>query len=300
MNRLGDAFRWLQARLNIQLTPVRPEREFWRLFASGGRTLEGPPATLMNAAASATDLLIVLTTYNRPDSCGRSLGALPELIANAGRPLRVQVVVAKDAEGAPYTTVEAAARASLGDRLSWLEARARLGKQGFWKTYQVLFQAARQLRPAHLLFLQDDLEFAPTLLAECYRRFAALEPGEGPRVLYLFAGEDDESHGRWIRFERRQVSPEARLTRWFDLQAFFLNRAVLELLRYRMFPVFESRWRKRPHSSGVGKQLTRRLFGRANVYQAVPSLVFHGAHESEMNPDARAARRLDNRPGPVS
>ena len=67
-------------------------------------------------------------------------------------------------------------------------------------------------------------------------------------------------------------------------------------LDYRMIPVHPNRWRRNPGlSSGVGKQLTRRLFGRANVYQCFPPLVFHGGHPSVMNPSARAARSLDNR-----
>ncbi|HEX6239533.1 MAG TPA: hypothetical protein VFZ61_01515, partial [Polyangiales bacterium] len=53
--------------------------------------------------------------------------------------------------------------------------------------------------------------------------------------------------------------------------------------------------RQRSVSSGVGQQLTIRLFLRGDVVQAVPSLVEHGALESEMNAEARRRRGLDNR-----
>lgn len=290
-----DGIRWLEVRLNRPLLPLASDRAIWSLYGSDGATLHQAPSSLQAPAAQPTDLLIALTTYNRPDACERILSALPGLLANAGRALQLHVVVVKDAGGAEYGPAVAAARERLRGRLTWLDARARLGKQGYWKTYQAIFLAARMLRPAHALFLQDDLEFSPTLLRDCYARFDALAPDVRPRVLYLLAADDDEPEGRWIHFRRREVILGARLTQWFDLPAFFTDRAVLELLRYRMIPVSERRWKKKPYSSGVGEQLTRRLFRRANVYQAIPSLVFHGAHPSEMNPEARAHRALDNR-----
>jgi hypothetical protein len=295
MSRLTDAIRWLEVRLNRPLLPGLPERAFWALYQSEGAGLDQAPPSLRSAAARPTDLLVGLTTYNRPEASERILSALPALVMNVGRALQFHVVVIKDAGGAGYGPVVQAARARLGDRLTWLDAVTRLGKQGYWKTYQTLFLAARLLRPAHALFLQDDLEFSPTLLRDCYVRFDALPPAGRPRVLYLLAADDDEPEGRWIHFRRREAIAGARLTQWFDLAAFFTHRALLEQLHYRVMPVSEQRWKKRPYSSGVGEQLTRRLFGRADIYQVSPSLVFHGAHASEMNPEARADRTLDNR-----
>lgn len=297
MSRLTDAIRWLEVRLNRPLLRARPDRAYWSLFHTDGLPLDQAPPTLRAAATEPTDLLVALTTYNRPASCARVLAALPGLFAGAGRPLRVHVLVLEDAGGAGYDEIRRAAAARLGERLTWLSARARLGKQGYWKAYQTVFLAARMLRPAHALWLQDDLEFAPTLLRDCYTRWEALARDAHRRVLYLFASGDDEPEGRWIRFRRHEASQGVRLTQWFDLQAFFVDRRFFELLRYRMIPVSARRWAKKPYSSGVGEQLTRRLFRRANVYQALPSLVFHGAEPSEMNPEARAARALDNRPG---
>ncbi len=296
MSRLADAIRWLEVRLNRPLLPSPPDRAFWSLYQSGGAVLEQAPPTLEVARGLQPDLLIGLTTYNRPESCDRILAALPELCTRAGRPLTVHVVVVKDAGGAGYDSVLQRVRDRLGDRLTWLDAREPLGKQGYWKTYQILLLTARQLHPAHMLFLQDDVEFSGTLLADCYALFEGLASDPRRRVLYLCSAADDEAEGRWVRFRRREVNDRVRLTQWFDLSAFFVDRAMLDLLRYRMIPVPQRRWRSKPYSSGVGEQLTRRLFRHGNVYQAMPSLVFHGGHPSEMNPEARVTRALDNRP----
>ncbi|HSR89760.1 MAG TPA: hypothetical protein VLK88_00525 [Gemmatimonadales bacterium] len=295
MSRAGDVIRWLEVRLNRPLLPTASDRAFWELYLSGGVPLEDAPAQLRSAAGTGTDLLVALTTYNRPESCARILAALPELVAKAGRPLNVHVMVVKDAGRAEYSEVERRAQALFGERLTWLDARSPIGKRGYWKTYQTLFLGARLLDPAHVLFLQDDLEFPDTLLRDCYACFDALAGDPHRRVLYLFASKDDEPEGRWIKFTRREVGAGVRLTQWFDLSGFFVDRALFELLDYRVFPVSESRWEKQAYSSGVGEQLTRRVFGRGNVYQTSPALVFHGAHPSEMNPEARAVRALDNR-----
>lgn len=296
MSRLMDVIRWLEVRGNRRILAAESDRDFWSLYQSDGAALEQPPPSLRAASAQPTDLLIVLTTYNRPGACARILDQLPGLVANAGRPLITHLLVVRDAGGAGYASAAKAAGARFGERLTWLEARAPLGKPGFWKTYQTIFLAARLLRPAHTLFLQDDLDLAPTLIRDCYSRWDALARDTRARVFYLCAADDDEPEGRWIRFRRREVAPGLRLTQWFDLQAFLVDRAFFELLHHRVFPVSERRWKKKPYSSGVGEQLTRRLLGRANIYQATPSLVFHGAHPSEMNPEARSLRSLDNRP----
>ncbi|HWA56460.1 MAG TPA: hypothetical protein VG692_04350 [Gemmatimonadales bacterium] len=291
---VGDWIRKLEVRLNRPLRPLPPAQAFWSLYQEDGRALASPPASLQEGGPC--DLLIAVTTYNRAASVGRVLAALPEALAALGRPLRVRLVVLQDGAEGDYGATRELARGLFGDRVTWLTARERLGKKGYWKAYQTLFLAARLLRPAYALFLQDDLEFEPGFLRECFRRWDALAKDHRRRVLYLFASADDEPEGRWVRFRRREAEDGARLTKWFDLQGYFVDGAFFELLGYRMFPISERRWRTAHYSSGVGEQLTRRLFPRASVYQAHPSLVYHGAHRSEMNPEARAARSLDNRP----
>lgn len=293
---LLDTLGRLEVRLNRPFLPSGPDTLFWSLYQTEGQTLDRAPDSLVSAAAGKIDLMIALTTYNRPDAFRAMLDGLAAALANAGRPLNWHILVLQDGNSGDYGPMVARARRRFGDRITWLTARERLGKQGYWKAYQTLFLAARILGPAHALFLQDDLEFPDTLIQESYRRWEALEGDARRRVLYLFASADDEPEGRWIRFRREQASNGARLTRWFDLQGLMVDRRFFEVLHYRMIPVSRRRWEKKPYSSGVGEQLTRRLFHRGNVYQAHPSLVFHGAHPSEMNPEARAERLLDNRP----
>jgi hypothetical protein len=122
---------------------------------------------------------------------------------------------------------------------------------------------------------------------------------EDPRkcVLYLFSSADDEPEGRWVHFPRVDYAHgRYRWTQWFDLQAFLVGRSFYELLDHRVFPVHPNRWKRKPAaSSGVGMQLTRRLFRRGHIYQVSEPLARHGSEPSLMNPEARLSRPLDNR-----
>jgi hypothetical protein len=75
-----------------------------------------------------------------------------------------------------------------------------------------------------------------------------------------------------------------------------VDGAFFELLQHCLIPIHPNRWRRNPTlSSGVGRQLTLRLRGRATVYQAWPPLVRHGTEPSVANPEARTLNDLDNR-----
>jgi hypothetical protein len=296
----------------LQILQNRPssrfdEAPFWSLYRHEGRPSETCAAAL--TTRGPVELLVVITTYARPDSFREGLSQLRNTIDAVSPAPSLHVLVLNDRSDADYDLARSEARALFGGNLTWLDANERLGKPGFWKAYQVAFLVARAVKPAFALFVQDDVQYAPSLLRDVQASWQASAADTQRRVLYLFSSADDERLGRWIVYPRRRVSartPGGALphgvhlhkTQWFDLQAFMVDRAFFELLQYRMVPIHANRWRRwRGISSGVGQQLTLRLFGRASVYQTRPGLVLHGGLQSEMNPAARARRPLDNRNG---
>lgn len=293
----SELVHWAQTRTNRRLGADVEASSFWSLYAQDGIPLSVEPRSITRAAALPVDLLVVLTTYARPSLCLRKLQTLPSLIEATQHNLRVHVLVLCDASSHDYAACKREARMIFGDQVTFLDARERLGKPGYWKAYQTAFLAAQRLCPTHTLFLQDDVQYTEGMLRDAYRLWQRTEQDDARRVIYLFSSDDDEPNGRWIRYSRKVLADkELRRTQWFDLQAYLVDLRFFELLDYRMVPVHVNRWRRRPSlSSGVGAQLTRRLFGLGNVYQAAPPLVLHGAHHSEMNPEARAVRNLDNR-----
>ena len=240
-----------------------------------------------------TELMVVLTTYDRADGAARVLSRLADALGT--RAVGARVLVLHDASAADYGSARAAFEPFRARGL-WLDASSRLGKKGFWQVHQTALIVAQRWRPQHVLYLQDDVDFAPELLDRALALWRATAHDPLRRVLYLYSSRDDEANGRWVRFKRRIAEADGcRVTNWFDLQAFLVDRAFLELIDYRIIPVHPNRWRRKPEmSSGVGRQLTLRLSGRAHVYQAWPPLVHHGSQPSLMNPEARQQRSLDN------
>lgn len=240
------------------------------------------------------DFLIFINTFNRAAACERAVRALQEAVRLAGvEPL---VVVLDDCSRQDYGGVSRALEAIWRGQYISLRAKENLGKQRFWETYATAFALARSWPGVPALFLQDDIEFAPDFLKQARAMLASLNDPK-VAVLNLFACADDKQNGQWLMF-RRQPLPEkgVNLVQWFDLQCYLAHGRFFETMDYRMFPVSAYRWASRPSlSSGVGRQLTLRLWGRGNVYQVMTPLAFHGGEASLMNPEARARRSLDNR-----
>ena len=259
-------------------------------------SVAGAPARVPTPLARPPRWLIVLTTYQRPEGAARVLEALTRALAAAGLGEHAALLVLHDRDDADYDAARALAQHGFAHTL-WLDARERFGKAGFWRVHQTALFVARAWAPERTLYLQDDVVFEADLFERSDTLWRATAADAARRVLYLFSSSDDEPEGRWARFPRRDLPELAcRQTNWFDLQAFIVDRAFFELLGYRMVPIHPNRWLRMPEvSSGVGRQLTLRAFGRANVYQAWPPLVRHGAEPSQMNAAARAQRPLDNR-----
>lgn len=264
---------------------------FFNLWSIGGQALHELPEV-----TPRLELLVVITTCNRPGSCARLLEGLGEALSVAGYTARTAVLVFQDACSDDYAAARAIAAS--GARASfWLEARRRLAKEGFWRTYQTALLAAERWQPERTLFLHDDLELDSDLFSRVDALWRATGQDPDRRVLYLLSSRGDEKDGRWVHFTRcDRPEWQCRQTNWFDLQAFMVDRRFMELMRYRIVPVHPNRWRRAPSvSSGVGRQFSLRLFGRGAVYQAWPPLVGHGGEQSIANREARHENALDNR-----
>lgn len=256
----------------------------------------GPVSEGLPSPEGPLELLVVINTYDRPEPCREQLQRVRRALEARGLRERALLLVLRDACRQDYAHARRQAL-DVASSCLWLDARERFGKARFWQVYQTAFLLARHYRPARALFLHDDVEFEADLLERADELWSATAADPLRRVLYLFSSRDDEAGGRWIKFPRQELpGQQCRLTNWFDLQAFLVDQAFFELLQYRLIPIHANRWKRDPAlSSGVGRQFTLRLRGRATVYQAWPPLVKHGSEPSVANPEARIQNDLDNR-----
>lgn len=278
-----------QCRLN------RPLIAPWQAEGQGDAVANAWALASARLGPQRPDLCVLISSHKRPEACAE---LLQQLQAALPAPLRdrTQVIVLEDQSESDYAAVAHQGRALFADRFLLLRSQRWLGKPGYHLTYQAAFVLIRKLQPAHTLFIQDDLSLAPDFFIRTFALWGSIRDPKRA-VLSLASFEDDELRGRWTRFKRRELlSGTLRKTQWFDLQAYLVDRCFFETLKYRVFPSEPLRFEQRTGiSSGVGEQLTRRLWRRVNIYQVAETLVFHGAHASVMNADARSDRPLDNR-----
>lgn len=281
----------------LEKLSVRLNRPLWPRQSTDGLVYDWNAGNLLVRLRSLRpQLLVTLTTFRRPDHVSGLIRELSGVLKDSHASFFVCVF--NDASDSDCSDARRLLYELFGENCAWLEARVNFGKKNFWRTYQVIFSSAEAADAEYLLSLQDDIELAPDFLKRLWEIWGQVgNIDRKRRVLYLFSGEDDEPEGRWHRFRRVSLRDiPARRTDWFDLQAFLIDRDGLALLRYWMIPISPLRWRKDPTvSSGVGQQLTQRMAGRGTTYQCYPPLVFHGKAQSQMNPEARALRPLDNR-----
>jgi hypothetical protein len=236
----------------------------------------------------------VVTTFDRTSSCERLIVDLGDAAQSSdAKPL---LVVLRDACACDYGVVRDALEQCFGERAIFIETARRLGKSEFWRMHQFVFDLVRLLAPPSVLCVQDDIELAPGWLEEAWSIIRSLDD-PAFAALSLHSGPDDEPEGRWIRFPRRPTPcGRAWLTQWLDLPAFIATPRLYHALEHRLRPIPRLRWAWDPSkSSGVGRQITRRLFAHeANVYRVARPLAYHGSRPSLMNPEARARRPMDN------
>lgn len=288
MHRLSEIlFTRIQPRFDALRSPL------FRLVSAEGERRPIREAFVDQAHLGAAMWLV--TTCDRPASCEQLVGGLGDVARKAGeKPL---IVVLCDACASDYGDVRDALERDFEERAIFVETTRRLGKREFWRIHQLAFDLTRMLAPSYVFCVQDDVELAPGWFDEAWSIIRGLSDPDFA-ALSLHSALDDEPEGRWIRFVRRPSSCDrAWLTQWLDLPAFLAAPRFYDALGHRVRPISRLRWAwDRERSSGVARQITRRLFAHdANVYQVARALAFHGSQPSLMNPEARARRPMDNR-----
>ena len=127
------------------------------------------------------------------------------------------------------------------------------GKHGYWKTYQRIFDYVKEHEYDYYIFLPDDIEPCPNFVATCIENYEKA----GCICLSPMITNRSFLHGM-SRYGWKQVTP----TEWGFMSHYFdccgiVKRDFFEALKWQMeyIPAPSDPYL----SSGVGKQITRRL-----------------------------------------
>lgn len=158
------------------------------------------------------------------------------------------------------------------------------GKQRYWQLVNTIFDCLSQQKVDYYIYLADDLNLGNNFIREAVTVWNAIKDEKKISLNLLTDGRTQ----CWTQFERQEIQCKGTCfykSQWLDMAMLFDKK----LLGYRVRRISIERWVGNPNkSSGVGEQLSRRFHAAGfGMYQVHKSLVSHGEHESQMNPEER-------------
>lgn len=170
-----------------------------------------------------------------------------------------------------------------------LTSSVNQGKKRYWVTVNSLLEQMGAAPADYYFYLSDDIEVGENFFEQAVKYWEMIEDEKKISLNFLNDGREE----CWTKFKRVKVNfaeLECYKAQWLDMLMMF----DAEFLKYRVNEVPLSRWKNNPNiSSGVGAQLSTRFHEAGySMYQLKDSLIFHGDHESKMNPEERMLNPL--------
>jgi hypothetical protein len=232
-------------------------------------------------------IAILITTFNRPELLLRLLRQIDGQNEELQHELSTIIVVDGPQNG--YDEVNEYLLANGRDMV--IETAEHNGKPNYYKVINELYKAAGIMDSFeqfdYFIQLPDDIELHRDFFTSAIARWETIN---NDKKICLNLLNDGRKQPGWVPMdpvpERFGITPVIR-TGWVDL-CFISTRQYFDALKWHINPI-DQKWANDPQrSSGVGMQISRRLFDmRKDVYMVTPSLVSHGTHESRMHPDHR-------------
>jgi glycosyltransferase involved in cell wall biosynthesis len=163
------------------------------------------------------------------------------------------------------------------------------GKQKYWETINTLWEEAKKIEVDYYFQLPDDIKLEPDFLEKSIRIWNSIKDPD-KICLNLLLEKHRMGKTCWTNFwpeVRHDASNRVLKAQWVDM-LFISGRNFFEELGWQLNPIPLSRWQYRPKmSSGVGQQISTRLYHKWNLYQTTEILVEHLGKASMMNPETR-------------
>ncbi len=159
------------------------------------------------------------------------------------------------------------------------------GREGFVNIFNFAFELCEETDDDFFMFMGDD--FQNIDIETIKKRFEQFK--EKPFIYNIIK---DNRENCFMVNDNYSVDEFTEYCGFNDA-GFFCNRKALELLNFRLNPVNQNRFKNPARSTGVGEQLTQRLFQLdVPMYRPKKSLAYHGDHDSVMHYEERKKNKL--------
>lgn len=207
-----------------------------------------------------------------------------DILTKAGK-YKIQVVIFNDNTDESYDEVYAYMKNEWPWEYSFVRYRSHFGKPKYWMMINEAFGFFKTLEFDYLIQIPDDIQLVDGFFDKAVKTFEAI-PDKYKSCLNLL--QDVSRKGAlWTPIEPKiMILPNGKVIRtgWVDM-CYIANKYFFNILNWCIHPVNRD-WAKDPNkSSGVGKQISERVYRNGTYfYQVEKSLVFHGTHDSVMHP----------------
>lgn len=227
-------------------------------------------------------IFVAIPTFNRIDLLKRLIAGLDA----AAQKYEVHVVIFDDGSKNPVYKEDF----SFSNIIDLVVVRLQHhGKPLYWRIVNAAFEFLQLASADYYYYLPDDVEVQDDFFLKTIDIWSAIDSTRKICLNLLNDGREK----CWTDFTRVPMSNnsyEFYKSQWLDMAMMFDKK----LLRYRVKKISPDRWKTNKNlSSGVGQQLSQRFHEAGyEMFQVKKSFVFHGNHESKMNPEERILNPL--------
>ena len=165
------------------------------------------------------------------------------------------------------------------------------GKKYFWKLITDTMQYCKDINSKYFIYLQDDITLIDDFFTKSISLYESIDD-DSKISLGLFLADQMIGQTNWTNFKPIEFDDYYR-TQWCELM-FISEKKLFEALEYKIGEIPLSIWdRDENAGSGVGGDISIRLRQlKYNMYHVKKSFIFHGDHDSFMNPKIRKHQKL--------
>jgi len=234
------------------------------------------------------DILILITTYNRPDELLLLLQDIEKFSYN----YTVHLLVYNDCSSKSYNRVINYLKKYFA--FDYFVTEENGGKNKYYQLINCAYKEVEKHKFDYFIQLPDDVRLTDDFFSNAILTYDNIRDRKKACLNIL---NDYSRFGKpvWTAIESKKVEfnkLQYHQSGWVDM-CFICKRRFFQLINFtvgRVEPIYLS---TRRLSSGVGSTISKKIVnGGATIYQVVKSLVIHNDHASVMHPEHRIENPL--------
>ena len=201
----------------------------------------------------------------------------------------VSLLIVNDCSTFNYQPILKYLKSVWKNQYNYFETEINYGKKDYWQLINFAYQQLETSEFDYLIQLPDDVQVVDNFFDLAITSFYGITDKKKACLNIL---NDYSRNGKsfWTNTYLSNVSYKGidmLVTGWVDM-CYIATKKYLDLLNYRIEPV-DHKWSgNKVLSSGVGRQISKRLVADGHhIYQLKKSLVIHDDHPSVMHPEHR-------------